>query len=142
MWCLLLALPLCGLSTSLVELLGSRHVHRSVVVAGDAGMQGWHDFRRGGHPSGARAAAHSHPDGLFERHHHDLADASVVALDGGGPGESDAASTALVSLVFASTNPAWLPVPDKASPAWPERATASFRSQPGNRLERPPRALA
>ena len=141
-WCLLLALPLCGLSTRLVELLGSRHMHRAVVVA-DAGMEGWQDFRRGGHHGTGAAHAPVHSHGFFERHHHDRADDSVVALDGEAAGmtvsEGDSASAVSVSLVFASTSAADVLDAADGSLHWREGASAAFRSQDGSRLERPPR---
>ena len=81
--CLLVALPVYGVSGTLVELLGPNHVHRATGASASVTdpMSGWVDMRRGF--STFTALRHVHTHSLFQRHHHDREDASVVAVDGG-----------------------------------------------------------
>lgn len=82
-WCLLVALPVFGVSGTLVELLGPLHVHRAALVTAPADpMAGWVDMRRAAGLTTIRNV-HGHTHGLFARHHHDRVDADVVALDAG-----------------------------------------------------------
>lgn len=82
-WCLLVAVPVFGVSGRLVELLGPLHVHRAALVSSAADpMAGWIDMRRA--PGMTTVShLHSHSHGLFARHHHDRGDADVIALDAG-----------------------------------------------------------
>ena len=139
--CLMVALPLCGLSASLFQVLGPLHVHRADAVAqvGLDELDGWQDFRRGGGRA-VRPRPHTHAHGMFERHRHDPADASVIAIDGAAGADVDALSLAFLSLTFASADGLAWTLPGPAGTAWPVSATPDFESHTGALPERPPQA--
>lgn len=176
--CLLLALPVYGLSSVLVQLLGAQHRHQSAGSPADGNRDagplgtGWEQRFRAAmaHESGpvarqdgdaplqtaAYPAAHSaappalqtaaapHDHGVFERHHHDGDDASVVPLGASLPaGEvsTDAgnAGAGSATLPLALAGGLLLALPRAAPCCWPRAGTAPWQSRPPERLERPPR---
>ncbi len=149
LWCLLLALPVQGLSGVLLQWLGAQHRHQAEVADAGALTTGWElRFRSAmaGYASPALAfrpaqqpADHGH--GVFERHHHAADDASVLAL---GPTEpnsdlaSDAAQGAAVQPLAVHGLLAWH-LPATGRSPWALAPSAGWQSQPVSRLERPPR---
>lgn len=139
-WCLLLAVPVYGVSGTLVELLGSAHVHRagSLSVSHDSAdpMAGWVDMRRAAASVRTGPRVHSHAG--LERHHHDRDDADVITLDGGaGDGGSSVESSA---HVLAVGEVAAVAVPVGQRFVWPEPAGASASPWWADAPARPPRA--
>lgn len=120
-WCLLVAVPVFGLSSTLVELLGANHVHRQVASAESDAMSGWVDIRRASGVITVRHV-HSHSHSAFARHHHDRDDETVVALDGDGvQGESSddgGASGGAFSHVLALTDSSAFVAPSALRFAW------------------------
>lgn len=152
-WCLLAAVPIYGLSGTIVELLGARHVHATPVLSAVAAdtddvMRGWQDFRRAtagmghGHQhasDGSHEPAHDHS--ALERHHHDRADASVVALDGGpaDAAHADEGGSATATHLLALSSVV-LPAPaadDQGS--WLAVTPPRVATRQPDALERPPR---
>jgi hypothetical protein len=126
--CLLVALPVYGASGTLVQLLGSDHVHRVTEAAArttDA-LAGWVDMRRGA--TMAKAAGHVHTHSLFQRHHHDRADASVVSVDGGslgGAAADDAGAPDALVHVLALTDAVVVHEAGNLRFPWPSAAPAA-----------------
>ena len=163
-WCLLWALPACGLSACLFELLGPRHLHREVVAASAAvtNPHGWRDARRGdtlrdgpraepseeAHPHPhvyLRAHALGHGHGRLERHRHDPDDPSVASWESAGGQFAGAElleglSAVFGALVFACAAGLSWRRPPAGAPGWPVAAPVFFASFHGPRLERPPSA--
>lgn len=172
-WVLAVALPVHGLSGLLAQMLGAEHRHAGAVQAGDEGAwnpQRWlravigdgamslveaaHERQRGGPmrpPATQAPTAHApkaagqvHGHGLFERHHHDAADGSVVSLgakqDGqdapGGTAASDLGGAWLLPMAPAAA--AWMP--GDATPSWRDAAAAAWRSHASAPPDPPPRA--
>lgn len=146
-WCLLVAVPVYGVSGTLVELLGANHVHRqaalSVTVAKADPMEGWVDMRRAS--SSSHGAQHDHSHSVFERHHHDQTDESVVALDGGplqaSTSSDDGGSSAGSSVHLAALNEAG--VPSSSSQLrffWPAAAPAAAPRWTADGPTRPPKS--
>ena len=133
-WCLLFALPMLGLSSIAVGMLGSSHHHAEAQRSASA-MRGWHDFRRTAHAPPSQPAEHAHAALL--RHHHAGGDASVVALDG-DVAEALQGEAAPVPLMFALNQPA---EPLHAEPVvmrWPGADAGALQTAHARRLERPP----
>ncbi|MEO5737659.1 MAG: hypothetical protein ABIQ82_09395 [Variovorax sp.] len=140
LWCLLLALPLQGLSAATIQLLGTNHTHRGMAAVAPF-MAGWQDFRRSPHWSDSPRPAHSHE--WFQRHHHALDDASVVALDAQGgesPGDVGSSAASAIWLVFPTASGLLVPRAELMEANWPRFSTAAFQSCDAKRLERPPQA--
>ena len=78
LWLMLAALPVQGVATLLVGLLGASHQH-SRVTRVEPTPPGLQDVRRLAYEVRAAAPAHSHS--LWLRHHHSTADDTVIALD-------------------------------------------------------------
>lgn len=152
-WCLLAAVPVYGLSGTIVELLGSSHMHVALDATARPSdpMAGWQDFRRAspamdraeghGHAhlaDGSHAAPHAHAG--LERHHHDRADASVVGIDGGPADAAQADDGSSVSAHLLAPG-------DAASPTvelddrrrWACAATSLVVTRQADAPERPPR---
>jgi hypothetical protein len=142
-WFMLIALPLYGVSATLVGLLGPVHFHKQAaavrtVVADSGPMAGWQDFRRVGQVRDA--SDHSHPG--LGRHHHDGRDASAVTAgpDEGDAGLGDGAASNAPTLVFVAVRAAALPGPAMIVLAsWPAERAYRIASCDARRLERPPR---
>lgn len=139
-WCLLVAIPFGGLSSTLVELLGSYHFHRQ-ARASIATLSNWQDFRRVDHAyaTGRPAPGHS----ALHRHHHSPSDPTVASM-GGGSGDGivgDASSSFYGSpLVWALGGQIEIRPPVGNTLEWPRRDAGSLMSRATDPLERPPRA--
>ena len=142
LWCLLVALPVYGLSATLVPLLGSMHLHHSSSAESDP-MAGWQDFRRAVHATTVVPQPHSHS--IFQRHHHAHDDASVLSLDHAASDtssspEGSSSSGNAATLVLAMVSPPALPgTPDRRD-AWRDSFKFLPTSQDLLPLERPPRS--
>ena len=104
LWLLMAAVPLCGLSGAVVELLGMKHFHQQAASGTVDPMAGWRDFRRALPAVGVESYGHAHT--AVQRHHHATVDATVVALDGGlseGPwgGEGGVSAAAAATHMLA-----------------------------------------
>ena len=158
-WVLAVALPVHGLSGLLAQMLGAEHRHAAVAQPGEEGAwnpKRWlravigdgamdlidavHEQQRGGpmrlpvaqapEVHAPAAAGHVHAHGLFQRHHHDAADGSVVSLGvkesgqdaPGGAAASDLGSSPFL-LPVAPAAAAW--IPGDATTAWHHAAAAA-----------------
>lgn len=172
-WVLAVALPVHGLSGLLAQMLGAEHRHAAVAQADEEGgwspkrwlravigngamdlIDAVHEQQRGGpmrlpvakapKAHAPAAPAHVHTHGLFERHHHDAADGSVVSLGAkesgqdvpGGAAASDLGSPFLLPVAPAAA--AWMP--GDAAISWRHAAAAAWRSHASTPPEPPPRA--
>ena len=148
---LLFALPLLGLSASLSAMLGQMHFHRAVtavtavaaVVDNADSMAGWIDFRRALPKATEPAPAQPHSHGLFERHHHDGEDDTVVAVDAAShaadASTDGGASTSLAGLTLAMPpGMSWAVVADE-SRARPAGVGDAFATRTTPPPERPPK---
>lgn len=146
-WCLLVAVPVFGVSGTLVEMLGANHAHRSSTISLSQGgadvMHGWVDMRRASIPT-AVPRGHSHSHSVFARHHHDHDDDSVIALDGGllqGEASDDGgASNGSFSHVMALTDLASSALPSVSRFAWLDAAAAAAMPWTADGPMRPPKA--
>lgn len=142
-WVLLLAVPAYGLAGVAAGLFGSSHRHHSAFTASE-GIEraGLHDFRRVADATVTARPAHDHS--VWQRHHHDRSDASVISLDGQAQEEpsSDGASTSSGSDALGTVAGEGIAVPEAAETGhcWPRAvacALARFAVVP---MERPPKA--
>ena len=145
-WCLMLALPICGASSTLAVLLGSNHFHAAVAAAAPPGrsLPALADFRRGSSATPTSFSSHAHS--WLARHQHAAVDDSVIALDTSagsdtlpgthsfGSGADGAA--ALVLAVFSGTD---LWQINATACAWRVDDASPLTSCDLRRLERPPR---
>ena len=139
-WCLLFALPVYGLSSSVVVLLGSKHFHTSAVpeLAARAMLA---DFRRIGQAVDTAPATHAHT--WFARHHHAPTDASATAVDAAADGESlfgEGGSGGSVHQVVALIGAVHFRQPEARSFDWLAAPPGLASSRDPQPLERPPRA--
>ena len=143
-WCLLLAVPLYGLSSSITQMLGASHFHRAASAqVGELGaMHGWQDFRRMNHVADAVFAQHTHD--ALGRHHHAAGDAGVVEVGADSHGEplGDAGVSAGAAFVFVAGEAVDVvaTASSTCSAGWAEQGTGPIRSCDTRRLERPPQA--
>ena len=143
-WGLMLALPICGASSTLAVLLGSKHFHTSVAAAAppSRSLPALADFRRSSLATPTPTSDHAHS--WLARHQHASVDDSVIALDTsagsdtlpGTHGSGPDGSAALVLAVFSGTNIWQL---DASACAWHADAASPLTSCDLRRLERPPR---
>ena len=153
-WCLLLALPIYGFSSTIVQLLGTAHSHGPVAASADP-MAGWADARRSPHMARTTVAdghslrhSHSHPHShsheRLERHHHDANDETVLSLDGtvteSGASDAGSSSAGSAALVFALAGELRIDPAVASELAWTTAPADPVPSQHGERLERPPNA--
>jgi hypothetical protein len=154
-WLLLFALALQGYAGAVVQLLGPMHHHdrggTSAVALSDRlhlwldALQAWHDepHVRGGVPGLPKHDGSTHRHTLFERHHHDRHDASVVAVDAGAIDEAmTEAATASGSFAAAPGLAVGLllrTATSRASWGLPVQARA-WQDAAARRPERPPPA--
>ena len=141
LWCLLLALPLGGLSAATAQMLGAKHLHRGMAVVVVSSMDGWQDFRRSPHLSDTPRPAHPHAG--FQRHHHGIDDATVVALDaqvGESPADVGSGTACAIWLVFSPSGGLDVPQADLMRSSWRRPAVMAIQSCDAKRLERPPQA--
>ena len=135
-------MPCYGFSAVVTEMLGSSHLHREAVAKPDL-MKGWVDFRRSNHVADM-TVRHPRTHALFERHHHDASDPTVVSFDNtfkdgaaGGDGSTPGGSAA---LVLALASPLGIAAVGWAAFTWHVPEATPYASRTGGRLERPPRA--
>ena len=138
--CLLIALPLGGLSSVMVQMLGASHFHQLASPVGT--MTGWQDFRRAAQLQAATPSVHAHS--LFERHHHVRGEVSVVALDGAN-GDSPSGNTAPseiapVGLALIANDVVGPRSTGAVAAPWRLLDAARFQSCDLPRLDRPPQA--
>lgn len=165
---LLVALPLHGLSSGLVQLLGPDHRHDSSAEAADTTP--W-SARLGRQlqalvgPQTARlienlrlqarlqpasaptrihvpsAAAHHH-HGVFARHHHAADDASLVLSGARADGQSaaDAALAGAMAMPLAPTSALAMALPAVHRMRWPVHAAPAWHNHVPGLPERPPSA--
>ncbi len=138
-WCLLLALPYYGFSATATQLLGAAHSHVDSMSSDP--LSGWVDFRRADHLA-ATSVPHRHTHSLFQRHHHDPSDTSVVSLDGatidGAAGDGGSSTGGSLLLVLALAPAICIAVPGWLKIGWQSDGAFAFASVGGKRLERPP----
>lgn len=163
-WALLWALAWQGYAGTVLQLLGPehRHVSGAAVVAARPGSElggsigarvaGWlvalrawqDDLHARSHAAGL--SFHTHAHGQFERHHHAIGDATVLALDSGGAaGEglsegAAAASAGLATMALGLACALTLPAPAAQPCAWPRARARSWQDAAVRLPERPPRA--
>jgi hypothetical protein len=164
-WVLMVALPVYGGSGVLLHLLGAPHRHQAVEtvdesaplvdtllarVLGESTMELVAQFKaRTAFVSPHKVHRHTpgtpeHSHGLFERHHHDAGDDSVVALGALTPGgdlSGDAASAAVGSatLALGLTGSFVFPVQKSVAGPWPVAHDGPWRDLKHVPPERPPR---
>ena len=134
---LLVALSAYGLSGTLLDLLGLNHRHERVDRVA-ALMDGWHDSRRS---ETVHVEPQPHSHALWQRHHHDRADASVIYLDASTHDASteDSTTAAVVAPMWTTV---WSPIeihaPLGVQVRWPGDPSARMASQSVEPLDRPP----
>lgn len=133
-WCLLFALPVLGLSSVAVGLLGASHHHLEAQRSASA-IGSWQDFRRTVHALPSPPADHAHAALL--RHHHAGGDASVLALDSSA-GDALQGEAAPVTLMFALGAPSESLLAPPVEVRWPGTAPGAIQRAHARRLERPP----
>lgn len=138
-WSLFVLLPVYGLSGALIELTGPSHHHRSASLAADS-LAGWQDFRRV--DSGVALAHEPHDHKSSSRHHHSLADETVVALDEQAQQSTSGPNSTLVATYLATATPLLVSLvgQGQASAVWPRCGPERVTTMPVAPLERPPRA--
>ena len=135
---LLVALPVYGLSGTLLELLGSHHRHQQADRVATA-MDGWQDFRRS-----ATVHVEPQPHGhlLWQRHQHDRFDASVIYLDGPAQNASTEDTTSAATVASALWTALWsaieIHVPPGVWVPWPGDRSARVATVSVEPLDRPP----
>lgn len=139
--CVLVAIALGGVTSTLVGVLGSIHTHGPATANELSPLL--EDFRRLDPIHLAAPHPHEHSHLSLERHQHDAADASVQAVDAVAEGWSDAAAASAAAgalmLTFCATS-LWLPLARIATPMrWRVLRCQPLSSGHGHPLERPPR---
>lgn len=163
---LLVTVPLYGMGSALVRMLGPDHRHETMADT-DPGA-GWAELvgrqlqtlvgpqtarlienlrlqaklrpAASGHAHGV--GAHHHHHGLFERHHHAPQDASVVTVGArdDGHGSAPAASAGGMAMPLALAAELRIPLPAAHAVHWPPHAAVLWHSHVPALPERPPRA--
>ncbi|OWQ90784.1 hypothetical protein CDN99_11460 [Roseateles aquatilis] len=118
--------------------------HRARALRAPALIAAGADAQRAMATAHGDTPPHAHSHGLFERHVHAAADASVVAVDGHGGDKGDGLSASLAGLHLPMHLPAAVALPDgNADPRrmpWPRPDASTWRSADLKSLKRPPRA--
>ena len=81
---LLAAIALQPVSVAVSSMLGQRHVHREPVASAKIWLRlagNWHGAAHAARSEAASTVGHTHLHSLGLRHHHDIDDRSVVALE-------------------------------------------------------------
>jgi hypothetical protein len=168
-WALACALPINSISTVLSHLLGSQHRHSISVLAadmtpglnvhsliqalvGDDAMDmidAYHAHEQSLRPPepaavhGMTAQEHAHAHSLFQRHHHDPTDGTVVAIGEKDPGQDVPGGASSVDASGAFPLPStWMSarlVPSATAQVWPGQAITAWHNHVSAPLERPPR---
>ena len=140
LFALLVAMPVYGLAGAISGFMGLSHRHQQIKSVA-AALDGWQDFRRVNIGGIAPPQPHSHS--LWQRHHHERSDASVVALDGqaqdASSGESSSFS-APAELMSAAWDAFEMFEPVGARTSWPCEPSKRVATVSVAPLERPPKA--
>lgn len=138
-WCVLIAIPLYGLGSSIDALLGPVHIHVAAAVNDDP-MAGWQDFRRVDHVHEGAPSVHFHD--AFGRHRHPVNDHSVVKLGASHQDDGGTSDGAPLSVLTFGSAPAELHITGTCEPSaaagWQSHRLALFKSCDSRRLDRPP----
>ncbi len=137
---LLVAMSVYGLAGALTSFLGLSHRHQQIRSVA-AALDGWQDFRRVNIGGIAPPQPHSHS--LWQRHHHERSDASVVALDGQSQDASSgeaSPSSAPAELMSAAWDAFEMFEPVGAHTSWPCEPSKRVATVSVAPLERPPKA--
>jgi len=140
LWLMLAALPVQGVATLLVGLLGASHQH-SRVTRVEQISPGLQDVRRFAYDVRAAAPAHSHS--LWLRHHHSTADATVTALDDTAQDPaSDGAGTSAAQLTLCTPGACATSVAAAGATGttWPGYLGQPWDGPAAIPLDRPPKA--
>ena len=137
-----------GFAGAVRQVLGSTHRHdcgHSVgLVASSHGQAQQHQPAHGRAPGQGHEPGHGH--GSFERHHHDIGDASVVAVDDGGAAGQGwaegtvAAAAAGAELPSGMAHAPSLPAAAASACPWPMAQARTWQNAMARLPERPPRA--
>jgi hypothetical protein len=154
-WCLLLALPVYGLSGTIIQLIGPVHFHRAIdrldlaasLVGTDSNLV-LQDFRRADSGVKTMSAVErhelSHRQHPFARHRHAPDDTSVVVIDGSPEqalSEGDTvASAGSACLSLAVGNGFRLNAPRCTAFAWRRAMVSALPDLTPIPPERPPKA--
>ncbi len=148
--CVLVAVSLYGVTSTVVTLLGSYHTHTSADASEAAGMV-LEDFRRVGHAYDtlglARPHTHTHTHAeshlSLQRHHHDDYDTTVQSIDAAAEdpvGDGAAASAiGVLAMMFCGYALLMLTAPLARSVRWSLSECPAIPSGHAHLLERPPR---
>ena len=146
--CVLVAVSLYGVTSTVVTLLGSYHTHTSADAGEAAGMV-LEDFRRIDHAYDTlgltRPHTHTHAEShlSLQRHHHDSDDATVQSIDAAAEdpvGDAAAASAiGVLAMMFCGFGLLVLTAPLARSVRWTLIGCPAIPSGHAHLLERPPR---
>lgn len=113
------------------------HAGAGLLARGGASETHVHDAAAGQH-------THTHFHSVFQRHHHDPHDPSVVTLDGDGPDSladaSAQASAGSATLTLGLATAMTVPSPAASPVAWNRHTPVTWADAQPKLLERPPRA--
>lgn len=142
--CVLVAVAIFGLTSTLVALLGTNHTHTRQARVDSATLV-LEDFRRVAHHGGVTSRpSHEHFQSVWQRHRHDDSDSSVLSLDAGASNESlagDTTASAFTAIVLMACAAEGLAVPDPSgSLTWPLSGAQRLPGCEPAPLERPPKA--
>ena len=142
--CVLVAISLFGLSSTLVSLLGTNHVHTRQARI-DSETLVLEDFRRVAHHGRMTARpSQEHLHSLWQRHRHEAADPSVQSCAAAAANDSlsgDVSASALAAIVLMAGAADGLAVPGlSAAMAWVLSAAQRLPDCDPDPLERPPKA--
>lgn len=146
LFCVLIAVSLVGMTSTVVTLLGNDHTHTRSDISEVHG-RALEDFRRADHqydtlgPTRPQAQAHAHL--LLQRHHHDRNDATVQSIDAGaddalGDGAVTPASCAF-AMMANSCGVLTVAAPQARLVHWSLTGCPTIPNGHVHRLERPPR---
>ena len=137
-----------GYAGAVRQVLGSSHRHDRANAVGLVAVL--HGQAQAHEPAHGRAQGHGHGHGhghgSVERHHHDIGDASVVALDAGNATSQAWADGTVAAAVGGAELPAGLAqapsLPAAATSAcpWPRAHARTWQNAMAQLPERPPRA--
>lgn len=155
-WGLVLALLIYGYSGLLAGGFGALHHHvepatenMSLASRLHSAVRAWFETAQTRRPG---IFVHSqspqpHDHGLFERHHHDVGDETVVTLGAqasSGHSADDLPTTGASGLASVPLCPLSTPLVvlslEQGRSRWPDGAAATWRSIDSRQLERPPQA--
>ncbi len=148
LFALLAAIALQPVAVAVSSMLGQRHLHREPVASAKIwlGMAGnWHGTPRAVRTDTAATATHAHLHSLGLRHHHDIDDRSVVALEplAGDGSPADGSPSPTASFAFVADRGVELQSAMATSATdWQKLELLPMQSQPPRRIERPPRPIA